>query len=239
LYNHGCVDHLARKHVDGFMKELNGTGPPTLIANMAIPFASIQDATNDISDDLKSCDEYKHYCNVFNMPGPIVRLYCPETCGCDNPGSALVLPGPKVGCSASCIYNPKYVRIAKNRGCFQAPDSWMISHPRFNLQLKMVHLITATKDWPGDSAQLIAGAAGLVAKLGCLAQYVFQITDGSICARIGSLRLMTWYCPATCGCNISTIPDCPTSCVIGQPVPIFSAAQVESTCAEECSLIDR
>jgi hypothetical protein len=222
--NNRCEDILNPEDVDRFKKHLikgtdimdwpvSSSSPSTLVQ----AFAGIQDATGDVSDDFRNCEDFKTLCNVLLAPGAVVRLFCPATCGCDNPGSTLVFAESQEGCSSFCQYLPRFVTSMNKRTCTQPLDSELVSNPIFLETMSNLAMAGQTID-----VQEFVMAAGLLSKMGCSAQLFFSSIGFSNCISTAGLKPLTWVCPATCECNTSTKPYCPWSCVIGQPVPTQS-----------------
>jgi hypothetical protein len=64
-----------------------------------------------------SCEDAKAFCSHDSIAGVKSRQICPQTCGCRNAASSLVLYSDSQGCPSSCKWQSDYKLNLQTRSC--------------------------------------------------------------------------------------------------------------------------
>jgi len=166
---------------------------------------------------VSDCVGLKKHCNEFGGKGALLRLHCPETCGCHSSGQ--LLAGARFGCPVSCISTAS--RDTNNNCEDKAADDPLWKLAVLNLR-NVAGNITTINNLELDKQ------AGRLQSKGCTGlsegafDSVFALGNFTLChqellTRHG-LRPFSILCPRTCGCgkpqNRSLTSDslCPAAC---------------------------
>ena len=131
-----------------------------------------------------TCADAAKFCHAFSMAGQSARMFCPITCGCDDPLSPLIQNGENWGCPPSCRTTCKN-RSAK-RSCADAEvgsaelmayGDPMIECGQLNRQIRSVKIGRDLREQGCTSIPTV------------------------LCAPSTGFKSVYDFCPATCGCR--------------------------------------
>merc|ERR1719310_1734154 len=106
-----------------------------------IGLADLRDSTKN--QGLTSCADAEHLCNSGQHQ--VVRMWCPQTCGCDSIASGLFLWKAKDGCSPSCYRKTSYKEPLNHAPCLDRPRSSLTKTGVWKRYAKGVD--DATRSW--------------------------------------------------------------------------------------------
>ena len=154
-----------------------------------------------------SCADVARYCHDNDDIGLRARLFCPRTCGCDDPRSSLVLANPNQGCGRNCRRTGSYMDRLQAIPC----EDVVYNDTAYNAYLDNWEAVGWT--WPQDFA---ASAVSLSLQLrwGCWVLPWLELGPTNLCVEGGAnwpIRPLSYFCPATCGCRAGD-PHCPLTC---------------------------
>lgn len=174
---------------------------------------SLRNAAQMVTDGSITCAELKPHCNDFFPPGLNVRMFCPETCGCRDPGSDLALPFGPMGCPDPCRGHKAYTKILNEKNCSEEAPEVLAKLPAW-IDLG-THWNQAAMGWGSNttsSVALVGQGVNLMANLGCDSVELIKATFGvDICAP-PDLKPLRFHCPIQCGCTQYLAEFCPTKC---------------------------
>ena len=136
-------------------------------------------------------------CNKDSVKGTLARMYCPSTCGCGNPFSALLYDQEYMGCPAGCL--AKYAEQIDSRPCKDAePNSAELKAYGKELNAYATYASGVEVEEPTCDAQ---------------STFVQYWTPTVLCntGYVGDIKTMRAFCPIMCGCR-SSDPGCSSSC---------------------------
>ena len=172
------------------------------------------------------CADVQPYCHQSIEAGLRARALCPQTCGCDQPRSALALSLPRNGCPERCKSTAAYKAAIAGLPCEDLPTS----DPSFSAFLDNWEV--AATSWPKDWRATGTNYARILRKVGCAYFRMtsppgasYNITDLSWSPDMFGLDVnpcvegnfyypikpLSIFCPVSCGCR-SGDNDCPDSC---------------------------
>jgi len=203
----------------------------------SIEFARIQGSENDFGDDpreregpFRSCADVQPVCGEESTLGTRARQFCPETCGCDHPASAVLLFTPEHGCPRSCTsgerwmqklreltcsdWTPEQPRVYNGTGRYQGADMLQTYASDMRLTGWPPELVAAVTEKMFNTMHGI-GCAGAVA-----AMVAYDPLDpapwqyGNMCEEtsVYGFRPISAICPVACGCRETHALLCPATC---------------------------
>mmetsp|Transcript_150612 Transcript_150612/g.419838 ORF Transcript_150612/g.419838 Transcript_150612/m.419838 type:complete len:662 (-) Transcript_150612:232-2217(-) len=191
--------------------DLNGCEDYPFGAEDAVPFVK---STIDLmtgESAAKSCGDLWPLCSG---PHGIVRLVCPDTCGCGSPLSGLWRNGVQGGCPAT-LCQVKHAAVLAGLPCedqtlgeLQATQGWRRLWEEF-VEVKSEFQPDLRSRWVQISQSFL--------QLGCAAHARLPPAAQSMCEASEFTADIIVFCPVTCGCVNSTMPGCPTSCLLPPP----------------------
>ena len=141
---------------------------------------------------------------------------CPQTCGCDQPNSTLLMAGPGGGCSSVCRELPRYHSMLSAMPCKDAePGSDILlayaTPLRQNYEFWGFH-----QEAESRYQTLAAGCAAWIQEFAERGrEYACGYKRGNqVYGPAGNpplYKLLTFICPTSCGCKAGDY-GCPTSC---------------------------
>ena len=167
-----------------------------------------------------SCSDVARYCHDNDDIGLRARLFCPRTCGCDDPRSSLVLANPNQGCGRNCARSGLYMERLQKLPCEDA----LYNDTAYNAFLDNWEAVGWT--WPQDFA---ARAVKLSIELrwGCWVLPWLELGAANLCVEGGAywpIRPLSYFCPETCGCRAGD-PHCPLTCPARESIPNADCAE--------------
>ncbi|CAK8987236.1 Hypothetical protein (Fragment) [Durusdinium trenchii] len=167
------------------------------------------------NDQINQCADVKPYCRNVSLGGLRSRQWCPETCGCSDILSGLLLDRVQNGCPATCVQ--KLRGDANTVQCADAPLNFTQVYARG------AQILFTQKGY--NSPQLAALAKKMETQ-GCPAIAHGDVAGKDLC--VGNSVLLTtiyfrsvkYVCPVACGCDGSGLP--------GQKRDLATVSSVES-----------
>jgi len=148
---------------------------------------------------------------------PIVRIYCPETCGCNAVYPSLFLSGPSGGCPREkCRLRRDYTNEQALATCSDLPVT-VLSDPTqkegrawqaFLDQYFQVEVNESKVALAGDVLQMI----NALKTWGCEVLKDSRALSQIFCHDTPKYSSLAPFCPKACGCHRVHRPDCPLSC---------------------------
>lgn len=163
-----------------------------------------------------SCTDAKAFCNHDSVAGVRSRQICPETCGCRDPLSSLVLNSISQGCPHTCMASTDFRNALLKHSCEVDAGKNDVRFQRF-LQGLAEFRDSYPVSWQGLVEQIITE----LKNNGCQALVVggFIPKGGSwpidFCAEDNtySLKPLRYMCPLTCECQKAKSKYlCPGNC---------------------------
>lgn len=164
------------------------------------------------------CFELYAYCHESSERGVTIRMLCPQTCGCDDPLSPLVLSTTESGCSPGCAQ-----RIADARAAAPCMDH---SHlPGTSLGKYLDSLPQIIQTWPLAFATSMQEELADLRLFGCgyltASQFFWghppllctNLQDGLMAYPVGSLESLCAVSCQTCSPNNDQPRALPPPCV--------------------------
>lgn len=177
--------------------------------------ATVQALRAQTAPGARECGDLQAHCHVPAQQ--LLRLVCPEICGCATPAAGLFSVGPESGCPASC----RLVRTARALEAPCGPDLGPAADGGWPVLLAALPgaLAHAQQLGPEEAEQLGRAAAGLQAA-GCSGIAAYERDAGPAlalwhpCGGEGEGRFATVrpFCPEACSCAELQGPDCPGRC---------------------------
>jgi len=167
-----------------------------------------------------NCSQIAHVCWNLSQGrlSNLVRLFCPDTCGCTDPRSGSLFLQELPYCAQSCMKTTRFVQLHDEVDCVDMPPE--------KLKREKWWILNAERlQWQQDKASVAAGT-GLAVKqilldFGCSAVllaktllpsqagFEFQLCDGF------SEQARTFWrsaCPVACNCSRIFRSGCPSKC---------------------------
>eukprot|EP00439_Symbiodinium_sp_Y106_P053565 s588_g7.t1 len=173
----------------------------------------------------RNCSEVRHLCD--NRQFPLVRMICPETCGCNVLDSGMFMD---TGCRHQCQAGPAFIASQHNTSCQDYSVSnlndtrsgaWArYFHDWGRFLWSMSPNRTAMKDLSEMLMVLTSADCSLVQELDMMD---FLLCKPDPVAMFGgdgfpmSLRTGAWLCPESCGCSQKDSAWCPKCSDDGDP----------------------
>jgi len=197
------------RHADVFGKVLQGAH------QMAVLSPSHQEShPNDTHKTITNCSQVQDYCNDWSTLGTRARQVCPHTCGCNRPGSSLVIAGKNSGCAyPACDVSRIHNASLSQRSCSDAPrDSEMMA-----AYIKGVgQMINSVPDLLREDLMLLIDKvqAGCEVIAKPLEPSEMNIPWQDLCTppAQANMKSLSFLCPVSCSCSKRRLPLCPPSC---------------------------
>jgi len=168
------------------------------------------------------CDGIGGFCHEDSLLGTRARQLCPQTCGCDDPHSHLVLSLPQSGCGDMCERSGHYIEAITNLPCTDVVKT----DTKFKAFLEEV---TATvESWPVEWKPIVEMIVEDLGNHGCdyltwgsndasldMDINIGPWTDGlNLCTEGGTffpIKPLSYWCPEACNCRKGD-PHCSSQC---------------------------
>jgi len=158
------------------------------------------------------CSEIQPFCNNDSILGVRARQICPETCGCNDPSSDLVLT-QESGCPSQCTQTEQYLAVRKSRACLEDGSN----SPDLMTYLRGLQEVSASWSTEGRAAvaffseELQRDGCGVVKK-SWFPKATYPWKD--LCEDSGGwlVKPFTYACPISCNCSQNPRPLCPDQC---------------------------
>ena len=153
---------------------------------------------------MPTCADVSQYCLEPTKLGIGARIWCPQTCGCDDAFSPLIQIGVEKGCGTPCFF--KREAQLKDSNCSDAPieSAKLMAYAnqmiKQGTQWNLEDLISLGKD---------------VRSMGCKALLQFPedwaYVNKTMCEWSAEYKTLQNFCPVTCTCKGHEI-GCPSAC---------------------------
>ena len=186
----------------------------------------LQDALHGISNVDLSCASLQPYCNHDTSRGLRARQYCPQTCGCDDPLSDLLLAHPQLGCSTECRRDFRYATALSELPCNDTDTDRGQEPPSLQQEAMaryMEALPTVQQSWPvfmPNLQQLLNETFSSSGCTGLARMFKHETVDpwwwlGNFCYEDNPylMKPLAILCPIACGCLWQFHTACPPSCL--------------------------
>lgn len=184
-----------------------------------------------------TCEAVAGFCQRSDTVGIRARQFCPQTCGCNSPLSALALYQPKAGCGEHCTRSGYYLDQRAAMPCTDLAaddprfvaflDNWDIVRLDWgsNLSLRATSMIRNLKLY--GCSYLNSREDFLEARASGQLAFPPHFYGQNFCVEVGSVwpvKPLSYFCPVTCGCRRGD-PHCPDQCPARN-------AETDQTCAD-------
>jgi len=168
-------------------------------------------------EELQNCSSVASLCNNHNQAGKLVRFHCPETCGCQDVSSGLLLSGPSWGCPVACRFGFARALVTFNANCSDMETGSMSPLTRYMQNIYSMYREVLNATLP---EMLADGCRFFANKSLTIRGYAYSICESGDVSLLG-LRSVGPYCPNTCFCasyvmsgtfSSKTKPECPGQC---------------------------
>jgi len=170
--------------------------------------ATLRRVTGNLS--LSSCEDVRPYCTGMAF---MVRIVCPETCGCSMPRSGLWRDGPERGCPrAECQSSPKY-RLALAQLPCEDPDpatlrnstSWNAFWEQWSMY--SIEILPSKREY-------YSSVKALFLSDGCGGLAEADPQDAKVlCHGTTVVASIADFCPVACECRKHQFSSCPIACL--------------------------
>merc|ERR1712196_341087 len=143
------------------------------------------------------------------MGGVRARQMCPQTCGCADPSSSLILSTPSYGCGEYCSRSETYASSLDAIPCTDqdADSDGFVTY--------LEELVRVSVSWPENWAVGARETARQLRQGGCgQIPVMYSWGNGNFCKEEGTffpIKPMSYICPVTCGCSAGDA-HCPSQC---------------------------
>lgn len=154
-----------------------------------------------------SCEDALPHCQKASEAGKLARMYCPETCGCNDAFSSLILTAPNLGCPHSCL--AKHAEQIAVRPCVDA-ESRSAEVTEYANALLEHGIASGNKvyNWFGTVIQKDACRIYDVLYQGTMSA---EAKMHETCRPSNGNKGLQPFCPVACGCQGGQL-GCPKSC---------------------------
>lgn len=169
-----------------------------------------------------NCTNIKSFCQSDSITGTRARQLCPQTCGCAEPRSSLVLFTPSSGCATQCTQTPEFRAAVASTPCI---DVAFDDEPFLEFLDQWADI---AQSWPKDWFEASQAFVSAFKRWGCAylnvsveelraaggypdANYVGM----NFCTGSGApfpIKPISYFCSGTCNCANNT-GNCPDTCV--------------------------
>jgi len=187
---------------------------------------------------LPTCASLWRACNKNSVLGLRVRLYCPQTCGCDYPRSPLALSTGDNGCPNKCTASVRFAGAMDSLPCADSPLSG-------NLTSFVDNYYSGSRNWPSSLVEGVDTVLRALRQWGC--QYIahifvwsgpstnlliaqsHQIANNLCFGGVFPIKPIAFFCPVAFQCSsimqsnttesLARRQYCPPSCASWRPTP--------------------
>ncbi len=172
-----------------------------------------------------TCEILRPYCHQPDEAGVRIRQFCPVTCGCNDPGSSLVLSLPNSGCGYACQETESYHARLEDTPC-EDVDVNGTQPQSAAFRAYLAHIITASQEWPSTTFtytlsaavdRLLADGCDALLSAGSLSVDFAELMctlQGDDSHSVIPIKPIPIFCPVACGCSDpdSELWGCPSTC---------------------------
>lgn len=147
-----------------------------------------------------NCQEARPFCDRKDLP--LVRMVCPQTCGCTRPDSGLFVDN---GCRQLCQEEEEFGRSLNTTKCVESPN---IHKSKVWQRWWKGFYETNAGTWAEDNVLMKFAKSGAHGNCSFLSSEDW--IAGVFCSHKGGKRPGTVLCPITCGCADGEGDWCPS-----------------------------
>lgn len=212
-FNPSCTDVLGSAAYPSYVMKILRQTATERLTNLP------KNLQSPSSANVTSCEDMKLCCNIDSPCGQHARMLCPQTCGCDDPNSMLLITDPSTGCPQQCQRSQKTVATLSALNCTDVPKEKLVVDPMWQHYANGLLTVSNQSGYPVEPVYVaFKQMRRLMLKHGCDAYEKIKWTIAmDVCEegerRAISLKTFRHWCPVTCKCSSEAIKtNCPFSC---------------------------
>jgi len=177
----------------------------------------------DAGPEVTTCEDVRHMCS---SSWSLMKVVCPETCGCSDPNGTVFLATPEDSCPSSCMTSQRWRANLSSMPCEDAPSA-IFSRWIREMEQKLDRVFAGQPHWKAavcgerPCGELLERGCGIVEYWPIVMQRMGgdynprNVCDGNWLGQALQTRPLAPICPLACGCNATSgaiSPYCPDKC---------------------------